>query len=112
MPPAPAEQLYDIFDPLLCHIDLYIQNKQVVQGVGLIIFTFTGSTAYAAAASMVNPNVPAITITHICSHSLSFSAFVAPAGVEIKITVSQEALNVAWISFNGCNRRRLDKNGA
>ena len=55
--------------------------------LGLIIATPTGSTAYAAAAgaSMVHPNVPAIVITPICPHSLSFRPIVVPAGVEIKV---------------------------
>lgn len=55
--------------------------------IGLIISTPTGSTAYAVAAgaSMVHPNVPAIVITPICPHSLSFRPVVVPAGVEIKV---------------------------
>jgi NAD+ kinase len=54
---------------------------------GLIISTPTGSTAYAVAAgaSMVHPNVPAIVITPICPHSLSFRPVVVPAGAEIKV---------------------------
>lgn len=49
--------------------------------------TPTGSTAYAAAAgaSMIHPNVPAIMITPICPHSLSFRPIVVPAGVELKV---------------------------
>ena len=54
---------------------------------GLIISTPTGSTAYSAAAgaSMLHPNVPAILITPVCPHSLSFRPIVLPAGVEIKV---------------------------
>lgn len=54
---------------------------------GLIISTPTGSTAYAAAAgaAMVHPNVPAILITPICPHTLSFRPIVVPAGVELKV---------------------------
>ena len=54
---------------------------------GVIIATTTGSTAYSAAtgASMVHPNVPAIIISPICPHSLSFRPIVVPAGVEIKV---------------------------
>lgn len=54
---------------------------------GVIVSTPTGSTAYAAAAgaSMVHPNVPAIMVTPICPHSLSFRPIVVPAGVELKV---------------------------
>ena len=54
---------------------------------GLIVSTPTGSTAYAVAAgaSMIHPNVPAIMITPICPHSLSFRPIVVPAGVELKV---------------------------
>lgn len=52
--------------------------------------TPTGSTAYAAAAgaSMIHPNVPAIMLTPICPHSLSFRPIVVPAGVELKVRAS------------------------
>ena len=57
---------------------------------GVIVSTPTGSTAYAAAAgaSMIHPNVPAIMITPICPHSLSFRPIVVPAGVELKVSFS------------------------
>lgn len=55
--------------------------------LGVIVSTPTGSTAYAVAAgaSMIHPNVPAILITPICPHSLSFRPIVVPAGVELKV---------------------------
>lgn len=54
---------------------------------GLIVSTPTGSTAYAVAAgaSMIHPSVPAIMVTPICPHSLSFRPIVVPAGVELKV---------------------------
>lgn len=42
----------------------------------------------AAGASMIHPNVPAIMITPICPHSLSFRPIVVPAGVELKVCTS------------------------
>ncbi|CAG2122000.1 unnamed protein product, partial [Medioppia subpectinata] len=78
--------------PYLSNIDLYIDGKHIttVQGDGLIVSTPTGSTAYAVAAgaSMIHPSVPAIMVTPICPHSLSFRPIVVPAGVELKICVS------------------------
>lgn len=57
---------------------------------GLIVSTPTGSTAYAVAAgaSMIHPSVPAIMVTPICPHSLSFRPIVVPAGVELKVPYS------------------------
>lgn len=100
----------------------------------MIVSTPTGSTAYAAAAgaSMIHPNVPAIMVTPICPHSLSFRPIVVPAGVELmvwdflslslplydyyifilynffpKITLSPDARNTAWVSFDGRKRQEI-----
>ena len=35
---------------------------------------------------MIHTNVPAIMITPICPHSLSFRPIVVPAGVEVKVS--------------------------
>lgn len=76
----------------LSNIDLYIDGKHIttVQGDGLIVSTPTGSTAYAGAAgaSLTHPSVPAIMITPICPHSLSFRPIVVPANVELKVSAS------------------------
>ena len=96
--------------------------------------TPTGSTAYAVAAgaSMIHPSVPAVMVTPICPHSLSFRwvtrhsvdnnidtsrqhqsnkcilrPIVVPAGVELKITVSPDSRNTAWVSFDGRKRQEL-----
>uniref|UniRef100_A0A803WF57 NAD(+) kinase n=1 Tax=Ficedula albicollis TaxID=59894 RepID=A0A803WF57_FICAL len=72
----------------LSNVDVFLDGHLIttVQGDGVIVSTPTGSTAYAAAAgaSMIHPNVPAIMITPICPHSLSFRPIVVPAGVELK----------------------------
>lgn len=98
--------------PYLSNIDLYLDGKLItsVQGDGLIVSTPTGSTAYAVAAgaSMIHPSVPAIMITPICPHSLSFRPIVVPAGVELKITVSPDSRNTAWVSFDGRKRQELE----
>lgn len=78
-------------------------------GDGLIVSTPTGSTAYAVAAgaSMIHPSVPAIMVTPICPHSLSFRPIVVPAGVELKICVSPDSRNSAWVSVDGRNRQEI-----
>ncbi|KAK3854917.1 hypothetical protein Pcinc_038647, partial [Petrolisthes cinctipes] len=97
--------------PYLSNIDLYLDGKRItsVQGDGLIVSTPTGSTAYAVAAgaSMIHPSVPAIMLTPICPHSLSFRPIVVPAGVELKIAVSKDSRNTAWVSFDGRKRQEL-----
>merc|ERR1719510_1736591 len=97
--------------PYLSNIDLYLDGKLItsVQGEGLIVSTPTGSTAYAVAAgaSMIHPSVPAIMVTPICPHSLSFRPIVVPAGVELKISVSPDSRNTAWVSFDGRKRQEL-----
>ncbi|XP_043237208.1 NAD kinase-like isoform X1 [Amphibalanus amphitrite] len=97
--------------PYLSNIDLYLDGKKItsVQGDGLIVSTPTGSTAYAVAAgaSMIHPSVPAIMVTPICPHSLSFRPIVVPAGVELKIAVSPDSRNTAWVSFDGRSRQEL-----
>jgi len=97
--------------PFLSNVDLFIDGKHVtvVQGDGLIVSTPTGSTAYAVAAgaSMIHPSVPAIMITPICPHSLSFRPIVVPAGVELKIKISPDSRNTAWVSFDGRNRQEI-----
>uniref|UniRef100_A0A8C6LCM7 NAD(+) kinase n=1 Tax=Nothobranchius furzeri TaxID=105023 RepID=A0A8C6LCM7_NOTFU len=99
----------------LSNVDLYLDGHLIttVQGdgeyTGVIVSTPTGSTAYAVAAgaSMIHPNVPAIMITPICPHSLSFRPIVVPAGVELKIKLSREARNTAWVSFDGRKRQEI-----
>ncbi|XP_044004706.1 NAD kinase-like isoform X17 [Aphidius gifuensis] len=97
--------------PYLSNIDLFIDGKHVtsVQGDGLIVSTPTGSTAYAVAAgaSMIHPSVPAIMITPICPHSLSFRPIVVPAGVELKIMANSKARSTAYVSFDGRNQQEL-----
>ncbi|CAF2575041.1 unnamed protein product [Rotaria sp. Silwood2] len=95
----------------LSNLDLYINDRFItkVQGDGLIVSTPTGSTAYAMAAgsSMVHPNVPAMVICPICPHSLSFRPIVVPAGIELKVKVSEETRLTAWLSVDGRNRHEL-----
>jgi NAD+ kinase len=93
--------------PYLSNVDLFIDGKHVtvVQGDGLIVSTPTGSTAYAVAAgaSMIHPSVPAIMITPICPHSLSFRPIVVPAGVELKVfdfVLNEKYLKVKYYTYD------------
>ncbi len=92
-------------------LELYVNDYLIttVQGDGLIISTPTGSTAYAmaAGASMSHPALPAIIITPICPHSLSFRPIVVPANVVLRITLGCEARHTAWFSVDGRANREL-----
>ncbi|XP_056651995.1 NAD kinase isoform X2 [Monodelphis domestica] len=89
----------------LSNVDVYLDGHLIttVQGDGVIVSTPTGSTAYAAAAgaSMIHPNVPAIMITPICPHSLSFRPIVVPAGVELKVGGDAPALPASRDPWGG-----------
>ena len=56
---------------------------------------------------MIHPSVPAVMVTPICPHSLSFRPIVVPAGVELRISVSPASRNTAWVSFDGRKRQEL-----
>nr|XP_039330338.1 NAD kinase isoform X2 [Saimiri boliviensis boliviensis] len=93
----------------LSNVDVYLDGHLIttVQGDGVIVSTPTGSTAYAAAAgaSMIHPNVPAIMITPICPHSLSFRPIVVPAGVELKVRASDAPPFPVCESFDPVQRK-------
>uniref|UniRef100_A0A8B9LQY1 NAD(+) kinase n=1 Tax=Astyanax mexicanus TaxID=7994 RepID=A0A8B9LQY1_ASTMX len=116
LPPISSQVLNEVVvdrgpSSYLSNVDLFLDGHLIttVQGDGVIVSTPTGSTAYAVAAgaSMIHPNVPAILITPICPHSLSFRPIVVPAGVELKIMLSREARNNAWVSFDGRKRQEI-----
>lgn len=99
--------------PFLGDLQVYCDSKLItsVQGDGLIVATPTGSTAYSVSAggSMVHPNVPAILLTPICPHTLSFRPVLVPDTVELKLVVSVGSRNSAWISLDGRNPQELQQ---
>ena len=71
----------------------------------------TGSTAYSMAAggSVVHPAVPAILVTPICPHVLSFRSMVFPDHVILRCFVPEDARSDASVAFDGKNRRELQR---
>eukprot|EP00931_Biecheleriopsis_adriatica_P116326 TRINITY_DN91986_c0_g1_i1.p1 TRINITY_DN91986_c0_g1~~TRINITY_DN91986_c0_g1_i1.p1 ORF type:complete len:611 (+),score=81.62 TRINITY_DN91986_c0_g1_i1:96-1835(+) len=89
----------------LCKLDVCVDGERVtlVQGDGLILATPTGSTAYSLAAggSMVHPSVPAILLTPVSPHSLSFRPAVLPDSAVITVGVPLMARSGAALSIDG-----------
>lgn len=80
-----------------------------VQADGLTISTPTGSTAYSLSAggSLVHPEIPAMLITPICPHTLSFRPMLLPDTMELRICVPFNSRSTAWASFDGRGRVEL-----
>ena len=102
-----------------------------VQGDGLTISTPTGSTAYSvriryslviyaidlvvklsAGGSLVHPEIPAILITPIAPHTLSFRPMLLPDSMEVRVCVPFNSRSTAWASFDGRGRVELKRASA
>ncbi|RHZ44557.1 hypothetical protein Glove_718g44 [Diversispora epigaea] len=85
------------------------QHLTTVQADGLVIATPTGSTAYSVSAggSLVHPAIPALLITPICPHTLSFRPMLLPDSMELRICVPYNSRSTAWVSFDGRGRVEL-----
>ena len=62
-----------------------------------------GSTAYSLAAggSMVHPSVPAILLTPICAHTLSFRPLLLPDSSVLICSIPVDCRSSGWVSFDG-----------
>lgn len=80
-----------------------------VQADGLTVSTPTGSTAYSLSAggSLVHPGIPAMLMTPICPHTLSFRPMLLPDGMELRVCVPYNSRSTAWASFDGRGRVEL-----
>ena len=99
--------------PFLSLIDVEIDRQYLttVQGDGIILATPTGSTAYSLAAggSMVHPSVPAILLTPICAHTLSFRPLLLPDSSVLTCSIPSDCRASGWVSFDGKFRQELLK---
>ena len=94
-------------------LDISCDNRHMttLQGDGIIIATPTGSTAYSLAAggSMVHPAVPAILLTPICAHTLSFRPLLVPDSSVLECAVPEDCRASGWASFDGKSRQELER---
>ena len=99
--------------PYLAALECFCDNVHLttVQADGVIFSTPTGSTAYSMAAggSVVHPAVPAILVTPICPHVLSFRSMVFPDHVVLRCYVPEDARADASVAFDGKYRRELHR---
>lgn len=97
--------------PYLTNIECYERGRMItrVQADGIMLATPTGSTAYSVAAggSMVHPNVPAMLLTPICPHSLTFRPVVLPDYADVELKIPEGARSTGWVSFDGRKRQEL-----
>lgn len=86
-------------------------HMTTVQADGLTVSTPTGSTAYSLSAggSLVHPEIPAMLITPICPHTLSFRPMLLPDTMELRICVPYASRSTAWASFDGRGRVELQQ---
>jgi len=94
----------------LSKLNCFVNGTKVttIQADGVIIATSTGSTAYSLSAggSMIHPLVPAMIMTPICPHSLSFRPVVLPDTVVLKIQIPDRRPG-AYVAFDGRDRKEL-----
>ncbi|KZT56181.1 ATP-NAD kinase [Calocera cornea HHB12733] len=97
--------------PYMSMLELFADEHHLttVQADGLVIATPTGSTAYSLSAggSLVHPEIPALLISPICPHTLSFRPMLLPDSMELRICVPYNSRSTAWASFDGRGRVEL-----
>lgn len=73
------------------------------------IFLPTGSTAYSLSAggSLVHPDIPAILLTPICPHTLSFRPMVLSDTMLLRVSVPRGSRATAYCAFDGKGRIEL-----
>ncbi len=93
--------------------DMWIDDKEIStpRSDGLIISTPTGSTAYSLSAGgpIIQPQIPAIIISPICPHTLSFRPMVISLESRIKIKILTTREN-AYLTLDGQRGSLIGKN--
>ncbi len=85
------------------HIAIDGQDVLTCHGDGVIVATPTGSTAYSLSAGgpVVDPAVPCILLTPICSHSLDSRSRLFPADTVLQLRAGIAAGEDAFLTVDG-----------
>ena len=94
-------------------LDLYANDSLLtrISAAGIILSTPTGSTAYSLSAggSLVHPDIPAILLTPICPHTLSFRPMLLNDDMALKVAIPATGRGSAFVSFDGKGRVELGR---
>lgn len=94
-------------------LDLYANDSLLtrISADGIILSTPTGSTAYSLSAggSLVHPDIPAILLTPICPHTLSFRPMLLNDDMALKVAIPGSSRGGAFVSFDGKGRVELGR---
>lgn len=97
----------------MIQIELWIDDKEIaaLKADGIIIATPTGSTAYSLSAGgpILQPYIPAIVLSPICPHTLSFRPMVISSESTVKIQLLTAGEEV-FLTLDGQRGVLLGKN--
>jgi NAD+ kinase len=97
----------------MIQIAIWIDDKEIaaLKSDGLIMATPTGSTAYSLSAGgpIVQPYIPAIVLSPICPHTLSFRPMVVSSDSKIKLQLLTAGEEV-YLTLDGQRGVLLGKN--
>ena len=98
-------------NPFMSSTELFGDDEHLtsIAADGVVISTPTGSTAYSLSAGgpLCHPEIPAILISPICPHTLSFRPLLVPDSMTLRVGVGYDSRSTAWASFDGRNRVEL-----
>ncbi len=93
---------------------ILVDRKDVatLKADGLIISSPTGSTAYSLSAGgpIIHPQVPAVVLTPICPHTLTYRPLIVPAESEIRVRLLTGGEEV-FVTLDGQRGGSFDRNG-
>jgi len=97
----------------MIQVTVWIDDREIqtLKADGLIVATPTGSTAYSLSAGgpIIQPYIPAILLTPICPHTLTFRPTVITSDSRIKIQLLTSGEEV-YLTLDGQRGSTMDKN--